>query len=79
MNMNTISSNMEKYMALTLGINPAFIDSFQYVSLSLDKLVINLPKEWLKYTSKQFPNKKLDFMSKKGIYPDYMDSFDKFN
>jgi len=43
--MNTISSNMEKYMALTLGINPAFIDSFQYVSLSLDKLVINLPKE----------------------------------
>jgi len=74
--------NMEKYMAFTcmLGHNLVFIDSFQFMSSSLDKLVTNLPKESLKYTSEVFKGKALDLMSKKGIYPyDHMDSFEKFN
>jgi len=71
---------MEKYMALMLGHNLVFIDSFQFTSSSLDKLVSNLPKESLIYTSEIFKGKALDLMSKKGVYPyDYMDSFDKFN
>ena len=50
------------------------------MSSSLEKLVNNLPKESLKYTSPKFKGKKLDLMSKKGVYPyDFMDSFDKFN
>ena len=50
------------------------------MSSSLEKLVANIPKESLKYTSEIFKGKKLDLMARKGVYPyDYMDSFDKFN
>ena len=80
MNINAIPNNMEKYMAFMLGNHLTFIDSFQFMSSSLDKLVSNLPTEALKYTSKSFKNRELDLMAKKGVYPyDYMDTFEKFN
>ena len=80
MNINAIPNNMEKYMAFMLGNHLVFLDSFQFMSSGLDKLVSNLPKESFKYTSQIFKGKKLDLMSRKGVYPyDYMDSFDKFN
>ena len=80
MNINAIPNNMEKYMAFMLGNHLTFIDSFQFMSSSLERLVSNLPKESLKYTSKKFKGEKLDLMAQKGVYPyDYMDSFDKFN
>ena len=80
MNINAIPDNMEKYMAFMLGNHLTFIDSFQFMSSSLDKLVSNLPRELLKYTSQKFKGKELDLMARKGVYPyDYMDSFDKFN
>ena len=80
MNINAIPNNMEKYMAFMLGNHLTFLDSFQFMSSSLDKLVSNLPKESLKYTSNRFKGTKLDLMVRKGVYPyDYMDSFDKFN
>ena len=57
-----------------------FIDSFQFMSSSLDKLVSNLPKDDLIYTSKVFKGKRLNLMSQKSVYPyDFMDSFEKFN
>ena len=80
MNINAIPNNMEKYMAFMLGNHLTFIDSFQFMSSSLEKLVSNLPKEAFKYTSKKFNGKKLDLISQKGIYPyDFMNSFEKFN
>ena len=80
MNINAIPNNMEKYMAFMLGNHLTFIDSFQFMSSSLEKLVSNLPKESLKYTSQKFKGKELDLMARKGVYPyDYMDCFDKFN
>ena len=80
LNINAIPNNMEKYMAFMLGNHLTFIDSFQFMSSSLDKLVSNLPKDDLTYTSKAFKGKRLDLMSQKGVYPyDYMDSFEKFN
>ena len=80
MNINAIPNNMEKYMAFMLENHLTFIDSFQFMSSSLDKLVSNLPKEALIYTSQKFEGKELDLMSQKGVYPyDFMDSFDKFN
>ena len=67
-------------MVFMLGNHLTFIDSFQFMSSSLDKLVSNLPKEAFKYTSKQFMGKELSLMSQKGVYPyDYMDSFEKFD
>ena len=80
MNINAIPNNMEKYMAFMLGNHLTFIDSFQFMSSSLDKLVNNLPTKALKYTSKQFKGSKFNLMTRKGVYPyDFMDSFDKFN
>ena len=80
LNIKAIPNNMEKYMAFILGNHLMFIDSFQFMSSSLDKLVSNLPKDDLIYTSKAFKGKRLDLMSQKGVYPyDYMDSFEKFN
>ena len=44
LNINAIPNNMEKYKAFMLGNHLTFIDSFQFMSSSLDKLVSNLPK-----------------------------------
>ena len=80
MSINAIPNNMEKYMAFMLGNHLTFIDSFQFMSSSLEKLVSNLPDEALKYTAKAFKKERFDLMRQKGIYPyDFMDSFDKFN
>ena len=79
-NINAIPNNMENYVAFMLGNHLTFIDSFQFMSSSLDKLVRNLPKDDLIYTSKVFKGKRLNLMSQKGVYPyDFMDSFEKFN
>ena len=67
-------------MAFMLGNHLTFINSFQFMSSSLYKLVSNLPKDDLIYTSKVFKGKRLNLMSQKGVYPyDFMDSFEKFN
>ena len=80
LNINAIPDNMEMYMAFMLGNHLTFIDSFQFMSSSLDKLVSNLPKEALKYMSEEFTGMKLSLMSQKGVYPyDQMDSFEKFD
>ena len=65
LDINAIPNNMEKYMASMLGKHLKFIDSFQFMSTSLDKLVSNLPKEDLKYTSEEFTGDKLSLMSQK--------------
>ena len=75
MKITAIPNNMEKYMAFMLSNHLTFIDSFQFISSGLDKLVNNLPKDDLIYTSKVFKDKKLDFMSRKV----YIHSFEKFN
>ena len=55
-----------------------FIDSLQFMSSSLDKLVSN---DAFKYNSEEIKNdKKLKLMKQKGVYPyDYMDSFNRFS
>ena len=74
---NAIPNIMEKYMAFMLGNYLNFVDSFQFMSSSLHKVVSNLPKEAFKYTSEEFTGKKLN---QKGAYPyDYMDCFEKFD
>ena len=80
MNINCIPNNMEKYMAFMLGNNLVFLDSFQFMSSSLDNLTKNLPDDAFKYTQQVFIKEQFNLMKQKGIYPyDYMDSFSKFN
>ena len=71
---------MEKYMAFMLGNHLVFLDSFQFMSSSLDNLVKNLPDEAFNYTKHEFKKEQFNLMKQKGIYPyDHMDSFDRFN
>jgi hypothetical protein len=72
---SVIPNNTEKYMSITLG-RFRFIDSFQFMSASLEALAKNL---------KKFPNleseikENVDLLKQKGVYPyDYMDSWEKF-
>ena len=80
LDVNVIPNNMEKYMAFMLGKHLTFLDSFQFMSSALDRLVNNLPPDSFKYTNEEFKNKiQATLMKKKGAYPyDYMDSFNKF-
>ena len=72
---------MEKYMAFMLGKHLVFIDSLQFISSSLNKLVSNLPNDAFKYTSEEIKNdKNLKLIKQKIVYPyDYMDSFNRFS
>ena len=63
-----------------LGKHLVFLDSFQFMASSLERLAANLPTDAFKYTSQVFQDEKLALMKQKGVYPyDYMDSFGKFN
>lgn len=75
---NCIPNNMEKYMAFMFGKHLVFLDSFQFMSSSLDRLAANLPIDAFKYTFHVFQGEKLALMKQKGVYPyDYMDSKEK--
>ena len=67
-------------MAFMLGNHLVFLDSFQFMSSSLDNLVKNLPDEAFNYTKHEFKKEQFNLMKQKGIYPyDHMDCFDRFN
>ena len=68
-------------MAFYIGKHLSFIDSFGFMSSSLEKLASNLSDEGFIYTKKYFAYPvQFGLMKKKGVYPyDYMDSFSKFN
>ena len=70
---------MERYMSFMLGNHLIFLDSFQFMSSSLERLVSNLSENAFRYTSKEFNEQNLKLMKQKGVYPyDYMDSFSRF-
>ena len=60
--------------------NLMFIDSMQFMTSSLDKLVKNLSDEDFKYLVKQFGSENLEILKQKGAYRyEYMNSFKRFN
>ena len=74
---NVIPNGLEKYMSFTINNKLSFIDSFQFLSSSLDSLVKNLGKNDFKYLSEEF---ELDLVKQKGFYPhEYMSDFEKLN
>ena len=63
-------------MTFTINKKLSFIDSFQFLSFSIDTLVTNLNKDDFKYLSQEFDNKVLDLVKQKGFYPyEYMSDF----
>ena len=53
---NVIPNGLEKYMSFSINNKLNFIDSFQFLSSSLDSLVKNLNKGYFKYLSQEFDN-----------------------
>ena len=64
---NIISNGLEKYINFTINNKLSFIDSFQFLSSSLDSLVKNLGKYDFKYLNQEFDNNVLDLVKQKGI------------
>ena len=56
-------------MSFTINNKLSFIDSFQFLSSSLNSLVKNLSKDTFKYFSQEFNNNVLDLLKQKGFYP----------
>ena len=66
-------------MSFTINNKLGFIDSFQFLSSSLDDLVKNLGKNDFRYSSQEFDNNVLDIIEQKRFYTHkYMSDFEKF-
>ena len=76
---NVIRSGLEKYMSFTITNKLSFIDSFQFLSSSLESLVENLNKDDFKYLDQELDNKVLHLVKQNGFYPyEYMGDFENF-
>ena len=56
-------------MSFTINSKLSFIDSFQFLSSSLDSFVKHLSKDDFKYLSQEFDENVLDLAKQKGFYP----------
>ena len=76
---NAIPNKSQKYIYSNINNKLVFIDSFQFLSSSLNGSVEILGKNDYKYLSQDFDNKILDLVRKKGSYPyEYISDFEKF-
>ena len=75
---NVIPNSREKHMSFSINNKLRFIDSFQFLSSSLDSLVKNLSNDDFKYMTQEFDNNVLGLVKRKGFYPyEYMSDFEK--
>ena len=66
-------------MSFSINNKLRFIDSFKFLSSSLDSLFKHLNKDDFKYLSQKFDKNVLDLVKQKGFYPyEYMNNFEKF-
>ena len=62
---NIIPNGLERYTTFSINNKLSFIDSSQFLNFSLDSLVKNLGKDYLKYLSQEFDNNELDLVKQK--------------
>ena len=73
-----IVQNMEKLISFSWG-QFRYVDSYAFLSSSLDRLGTNTPKECLTITRQRFPASQVDLLSRKGVYAyEYMTDFARF-
>ena len=66
-------------MSFSINSKLSLIDSFQFLSSSLDRLVKNSSEDDFKYLSQEFDNNLLNLVKQKGFYPyKYVSNFEKF-
>ena len=56
-------------MSFSINSNLSFIDSFQFLSSSLNSIVENLAKDYFKYLNQEYDNNVLDLVKQKWFYP----------
>ena len=75
---NVIPYGLEKYMSFTINNKLSFIDSFQFLSFSLDSLFKHFNRGDFTYFSQEFDNNVLDLVKQKEFYPgEYTSNFKK--
>ncbi|XP_054720676.1 uncharacterized protein LOC129230303 [Uloborus diversus] len=84
-----IPTNMEKYISFSIAprgekrgekVKLVFLDSFQFLPTSLEKLVSNLTQGDFHTLARYMPVDKIHLLLRKGVYPyEYMDSMRRFN
>ena len=82
-NVTCIASNSERFISFSIGAF-RFLDSYQFLSCSLETLASNLANDNLdlfRNTRRHFTdNARFDLLTRKGIYPyEYVDGRDKFS
>ena len=74
-----VISDVSKNMSFKINNKLTFIDSFQFLSSSLDGLVRNLDSKDFKYLREECDCKVLDFAKLLGFYSyEYMSGFENF-
>ena len=74
-----IRNGLEKQMSFTVNNKLCVIDSFQFLSSSLDSLVKNLSRDDFKYLIQELNKNKSDLAKQKGFYLyEYMSDSEKF-
>ena len=77
-NITCIPNNAEKYISFSVG-QIKFLDSFQFMTSSLEKLVHATDKSDFKLTRKEFGDL-TEILLRKGVYPyEYINSLERFN
>ena len=71
---NAIPNGLEKYMSFSINNKISFIDSFQFLSYSLDGLIKNLNNDDFKYSRQEFHNNVLDLVKQKELYPNVFEN-----
>ena len=66
---NVIPNGLKKYMRSPINDKLSIIDSFQFLSSSLDNLVRSLGKDALKYLNQEFDDNVLGLVKQKRFYP----------
>ena len=79
-NLTCIATTSERYVSVTLD-DLRFVDSLQFLNMSLDKLVDNLFKSGSDFpVLRQRFVEHVELLVRKGVYPySYVDSFDRFD
>ena len=62
-------NGLEKYRSFAINNKLSFIDSFQFLSSSLDSLFKDLNKDVFKYLSQKIDDNVLGLVKQKGFYP----------
>ncbi|GBM47569.1 hypothetical protein AVEN_90276-1 [Araneus ventricosus] len=84
---SVVPTTMEKYVTFSLSkryhkfkVSLNFVDSFQFLSTSLEKLVQNLTPDKFNILNENFPHHNMSLLLRNGVYPyEYMDSHQKFD